>query len=83
MNSETIEIKIVEHEEKIDKHDCRIMSLEKDTTKQDTQITQLCKSIEKLTDMIEKKLDKTGDYKWIIGAILMPIIFFLCSKIMG
>ncbi|MCB2300665.1 hemolysin XhlA family protein [Clostridium tagluense] len=83
MNSEIIEIKINEHEEKIDKHDCRIMSLEKDTTKQDTQITQLCKSIEKLTDMIEKKLDKTGDYKWIIASILMPIIFFLCSKIMG
>ncbi|MBW9156283.1 hemolysin XhlA family protein [Clostridium tagluense] len=83
MNSETIGIKINEHEEKLDKHDCRIINLEKDTTKQDTQITQLCASLKTLTDMIEKKLDKTGDYKWIIASILMPIIFFLCSKIMG
>ncbi|MFT5875785.1 MAG: hypothetical protein ACI8WT_004782 [Clostridium sp.] len=82
MNEETVAIKIVEHGVELERHDCRIISLEKDTTKQDTQITQLCKSIEKLTDMIEKKLDKSGDYKWIIASILMPIIFFLCTLIL-
>lgn len=54
MNNETVELKIVEHDKKLDEHENKISNLEKSDAKQDSKMDNLCEKIDKLVDTNNK-----------------------------
>lgn len=54
MTNETVEIKIDEHDKKLDKHDAQIRRLEKSEIRQNDSINLLCKRLDKLISLNNK-----------------------------
>lgn len=93
MNDEIIELKLNEHEEKINKNTEHISNLKTENATQNVLLKNLQNSIEKLTSTLDKynqnlvnnlksnNAKSNSDWKWIVGVILMPVIFFLLSKL--
>jgi hypothetical protein len=73
MNNETVEIKINEHDKKLEEHEGKINSLEKCDVRHDDNINQLCEKIDNLISQNNKWL-----YFCITGmaGILVKLLFF-------
>lgn len=71
---ENVEFQIKDNTKKINEHEGRINTLEKETAVQETQIGQLVKSIDGLVGML----------KWMIGlgiTSLIPIFLYIVSNL--
>lgn len=73
MNNEVIEVKIEEHDKKLNEHESKISNLEKSDVKQDSKIDDLCDKIEKLIVQNNKWF-----YALVTGmaALLIKLLFF-------
>lgn len=73
MNSETIEIKITEHDKKLEEHEIKLNDLDKKDIRHEDNIKELCDKIEKLIGQNNKWF-----YALMVGmaSLLIKLLFF-------
>lgn len=93
MENKEIWDKLNNHEQRISKNEGDINNIKVDTATQEITIENLNESMKKLNDTIEKLSEKlenfmlgneskgTDNWKYIISVILIPVIFYLLTKI--
>ena len=93
MENETILKKLDDHEERINKNTNDITDVKISNSVQGESIRNLNSSIKNLTDTVNKCTDKiegfminsgnknTDNWKFIISVILIPVIFYLLSRL--
>lgn len=93
MNENEITEKLKDHEQRLDGHDTEINKLKIDNEVNGVKMESLQKSIDKLTDVMEKLTDKFENFKesstsknletWkiVLVSVAIPAIFFLLQII--
>ena len=76
MNNEIIELKLNEHNAKLDNHESRIGNLEKSDIRQESQIGMLCEKIKKL-------IDNNNKWFWLAVSTIIGIFTAIFISKMG